>query len=301
MVKRTFSSLFLALICMCFYQKMWSNSGPSGEHLKVAMRMIGHELLLASGDSTSRVLPITKEEDRYKIRFASAFSFEPLLLSHVVDSIVKESRIASAYIVEVKDCDSGHVVYSYEVGQKNKGDMIPCQGRSQAEGCYIVLLRILAPFHPPDAGNSNTAAINGAPDEKKYQGAFNPAILSSVFIGFVISLLLVRNIKKRSLKNGTHLIGIGSYLFDHKNMTLVKGSIKQHLTGKESDLLQLLYVHLNSTVDRDVILNEVWRDEGAYIGRTLDVYISKLRKKLGSDPAINIVNVRGVGYKMTLD
>ena len=82
---------------------------------------------------------------------------------------------------------------------------------------------------------------------------------------------------------------------------MIKGKEKQDLTGKESDLLQLLYFHINSTVDRDVLLKEVWRDEGAYIGRTLDVYISKLRKKFESDPAISFINVRGVGYKMTLD
>ena len=54
-------------------------------------------------------------------------------------------------------------------------------------------------------------------------------------------------------------------------------------------------------MERDVILNMVWGDEGDYIGRTVDVFISKLRKKLEFDSKVKIVNVRGVGYKLVMD
>jgi DNA-binding response OmpR family regulator len=62
----------------------------------------------------------------------------------------------------------------------------------------------------------------------------------------------------------------------------------------------LLHASVNITVERDVLLKNVWGDEGAYVGRTLDVFISKLRKKLEADPSIRIVNVRGIGYKLIL-
>jgi DNA-binding response OmpR family regulator len=54
----------------------------------------------------------------------------------------------------------------------------------------------------------------------------------------------------------------------------------------------------HSTVERDYLLRTVWGDEGNYIGRTLDVFISKLRKKLEDDASVKIINVRGVGYKL---
>ena len=63
----------------------------------------------------------------------------------------------------------------------------------------------------------------------------------------------------------------------------------------------MLYNAANTTVERDVILNMVWGDEGDYIGRTVDVFISKLRKKLEFDSKVKIVNVRGVGYKLIMD
>ena len=62
----------------------------------------------------------------------------------------------------------------------------------------------------------------------------------------------------------------------------------------------LLYQKANTTVERDIILNKVWGDEGDYVGRTLDVFISKLRKKLETDSTIKIVNIRGVGYKLVI-
>jgi DNA-binding response OmpR family regulator len=57
---------------------------------------------------------------------------------------------------------------------------------------------------------------------------------------------------------------------------------------------------VNSTVEREHILKTIWGDEGSYIGRTLDVFISKLRKRLEADTKVKIVNVRGVGYKLIL-
>lgn len=66
-------------------------------------------------------------------------------------------------------------------------------------------------------------------------------------------------------------------------------------------MLGLLYTNINRNVTREDILQIVWGDEGDYLGRTLDVFISKLRKKLETDPNIKIVNIRGVGYRMVLE
>ena len=70
------------------------------------------------------------------------------------------------------------------------------------------------------------------------------------------------------------------------------------LTGKEAELLNLLYENVNITVKKEEILHQVWGDEGVYEGRTLDVFISKLRKKLEYDESLRILNIRGVGYKL---
>jgi DNA-binding response OmpR family regulator len=123
-------------------------------------------------------------------------------------------------------------------------------------------------------------------------------------IGFFFILIpILISVWKKRVKTTTNpnLIKIGSYFFDKKNTELLIEDQKIELTSKEADLLLLLFKDVNNTIERDVILNVVWGDEGDYIGRTLDVFISKLRKKLDSDPNIKIVNIRGVGYKLVLD
>ena len=97
------------------------------------------------------------------------------------------------------------------------------------------------------------------------------------------------------------MIPIGGYHFDKRNTELLIEHQKIELTSKEADLLLLLYNSANITVERELILNIVWGDEGDYVGRTLDVFISKLRKKLEFDAKVKIVNIRGVGYKLVID
>ena len=75
---------------------------------------------------------------------------------------------------------------------------------------------------------------------------------------------------------------------------------KIELSAKEADLLLLFVQNENETLERAFMLNQIWGDEGDYVGRTLDVFISKLRKKIAADPSLKIVNVRGVGYRFVI-
>ena len=65
--------------------------------------------------------------------------------------------------------------------------------------------------------------------------------------------------------------------------------------------MSLLYEYANETVNKETILNKVWGDEGDYVGRTLDVYVSKLRKKLENDASVELKNIRGIGYKLIVE
>src|SRR5690606_17632419 len=98
-----------------------------------------------------------------------------------------------------------------------------------------------------------------------------------------------------------NLLSIGDYYFDTLNSELLVENERVPLSGKEADLLLLLYNAANTTVDRQLILKNIWGDDNNYIGRTLDVFISKLRKKLEGDSSLKIVNVRGVGYKLVMN
>ena len=263
-------------------------------HIKVAMRMIGHEILLQSGDSVSRVLPVEKELDRYKIHFESKFEFHPENLVVTVDSIIKKTNLASNYIVEIEACDSSKTLYSYEVGMIEKTDIIPCRGRKLPKDCYELYISILHSHYP-------NYVIK--PIEKAKNSEFKFVWLT-IPVLFILGLFFYYSNKKNDDEPEVidpDLITIGSYLFDKRNMTLTHGDEKTELTSKESDLLFLLFSSANNTLERDHLLRVVWGDEGDYIGRTLDVFISKLRKKLANDENLKIINIRGVGYKFVVN
>lgn len=91
---------------------------------------------------------------------------------------------------------------------------------------------------------------------------------------------------------------IGKYLFDVNKQTLTLGSQIQNLTHRESVLLHELLLHKNQLLERTYILNKIWGNDDFFAARSMDVFVSKLRKKLQADASVEIINVRGFGYKL---
>jgi DNA-binding response OmpR family regulator len=93
---------------------------------------------------------------------------------------------------------------------------------------------------------------------------------------------------------------VGSFTFDYEQQLLRHGDKSVKLTSKESELLKLLCVNLNQTLERSLALKLIWRDDSYFNARSMDVYITKLRKYLRDDPNVEIVNVHGTGYKLVV-
>jgi DNA-binding response OmpR family regulator len=96
------------------------------------------------------------------------------------------------------------------------------------------------------------------------------------------------------------MLTLGSVLFDAKNHKLVINGKTIDLTGTETRLLLIFALSPNKAIERSRLQKEIWEDEGVIVGRSLDMFISKLRKKLECDPNINIVVIRGKGYKLEI-
>lgn len=95
---------------------------------------------------------------------------------------------------------------------------------------------------------------------------------------------------------------IGKFHFDVRRAELKLGDKKKiSLTTKEAELLSMLCANINAVVEREQILNAIWNSNSIYTARSMDVYISKLRKYLSADPSISIANVHGKGYKLLVD
>ncbi|MFD2568705.1 response regulator transcription factor [Pseudotenacibaculum haliotis] len=117
-------------------------------------------------------------------------------------------------------------------------------------------------------------------------------------------ILRIQNIIKRSKKTTAAILSqeitIGSYTFNSDNLLLVHSNKTQRITEKEALLLQFLYQNKNQLVKRDQILNAVWEQNDFFSGRSMDVFISRLRKYLSEDPSIRIESIRGVGLEFKI-
>jgi DNA-binding response OmpR family regulator len=91
---------------------------------------------------------------------------------------------------------------------------------------------------------------------------------------------------------------LGKYTFDSQRQLLTIGDDNTKLTTKESELLALLCAHVNQVLERELALKTIWIDDNYFNARSMDVYITKLRKHLKSDPRIEINNVHGKGYRL---
>ena len=119
-------------------------------------------------------------------------------------------------------------------------------------------------------------------------------------------LLRIQAILKRSHsglkdKELPAIFQIGNYQFDHKRQILTIKSKKYRLTAREADVLRLLCLHMNETLERGVALLEIWGDDNYFNSRSMDVYITKLRKYLKEDPRVEILGIHGRGFRLTVD
>lgn len=98
-------------------------------------------------------------------------------------------------------------------------------------------------------------------------------------------------------KEDIKVFTFGIFTFDYVNMMLLYNGKEQKLTRKENELLKLLCIHKNRLLTREYALKTVWGDDDYFIGRSMDVFITKLRKHLKDDPRVTINNVHGSGFR----
>jgi DNA-binding winged helix-turn-helix (wHTH) protein len=257
----------------------------------IVMRNIGHEVLLSSGDSSSRVLPVDiTGENQYLIRFENAFQFTPDSIVRIIRQAVENYKLPSDYIVNVIECESDQVIYGFGVLKSEQTDVVACKGRTQPKTCYSIKIT----FRDTDLSAKKKDYLLGA------GGGLTALML--ILSGLRISARQKRSSggSEKPTLAAADVILIGNYQFytDHRYLEYDEEQIE--LSDKESKVLFLLARNPNQLVER-ADLQKVWEDEGVIVGRSLDMFISKLRKKLEHDLNVRLVNVHGKGYKLEVN
>ena len=115
-----------------------------------------------------------------------------------------------------------------------------------------------------------------------------------------ILLAKIRSIlSRRDFQTGTRdIFEIGKFIFNSKLRTLTIGDTENKLSPKEAQLLELLAINSNSLISREMALKKIWGSDDYFTARSMDVYITKLRKFLSDDPSLNIKNIHGAGFQL---
>jgi len=108
---------------------------------------------------------------------------------------------------------------------------------------------------------------------------------------------ILRRVRGKKIKDVT-TFNIGGFVFDSQKQVLVFDGETRRLTTKESELLKLLASNANNILERNYALKTIWEDDNYFNARSMDVYITKLRKLLKDDPNVAIINIHGKGYKL---
>ncbi|PKA84158.1 transcriptional regulator [Ulvibacter sp. MAR_2010_11] len=257
------------------------------ERAKISLRDIGNQLLLANNDSTSLVQPVIQiTQSKYQLSFQKQLSFDPTDLVSITRESLQKGELPENYLVEVLECETQEVAYSYEMKNNEELSIIPCGGRILPENCYTIDFRFT---------DITSASVLSTGNK----------LLLLVFMGAVFLFLYEVFFSKRKANIPTEDVNpnyteIGSFQFYPGQNKLVKKPNEINLSRKECELLEIFVANLNQIVSRDELTKKVWEDHGVFVGRSLDTYVSKLRKKLQEDETVQLVNVHGVGYKLEI-
>ncbi|MEE9348677.1 MAG: winged helix-turn-helix domain-containing protein [Flavobacteriaceae bacterium] len=247
--------------------------------VKVSLRDVGNQLLLSNKDSTSLVMPVLLlNNNTYELAFQNKLAIEPNNLVAMIKKSLKKAGLPDNYLVEVTQCKDKEVAYSFVMNNTVDTSIIPCKGRILPKSCYVVTVK----FIEKPVSNNN----------KYYLLLFSLSTLALFF-------LILRKKKDTIIEdNKAPYTAIGNYKFYEDENKLIFKSKDIKLSKKESELLSIFITHKNKIIKRDDLMKQVWEDQGVFVGRSLDTYISKLRKILKDDTSIKLTNVHGVGYKL---
>ncbi|MCC6410495.1 MAG: winged helix-turn-helix domain-containing protein [Saprospiraceae bacterium] len=254
----------------------------SHEKVNLALRRTADGLLRISGDSTSRIPAIEHAGgDTWRVRLEQPFGYEelPALLQSSFDLY----GIRRPYEVMVRRCDDATIDLGFHQKDFLQNKEVPCGGRDLPAACRFIEITFLE----NGGGTSFLAGKIG---------------LSMLFLAGLAGIWFFRRQKSVPVTPAstgeTDWLTFGNSRLDVAGQVLVCGGVNQMLTFRETKLLRLFATNPDRLLERDVILRQVWADEGVLVGRSVDVFVSRLRKKLAADPSVGIAAVHGVGYRL---
>jgi Transcriptional regulatory protein, C terminal len=253
------------------------------ENINLALRYTGDRLLDLAGDTQSTIQPVQRlSEHTWLLKLERHFEYDSL--PPILHRAMLRHRIPNDYNVTVLRCRDGELMLGYFGSEYVRDPNVPCGGRDQKTACLNLKITLLDKPMPKRSDDLWYLALG-------------------LCLGLGSAFFFWKNRQKPVQETSpvpAHLSTFSQSHFDFPNQKLwVKGQEKD-LTLREAQLLNYFITHANQALEREKILQDIWGDEDLLIGRSLDVFVSRLRKLLREDEGIRIGSVHGVGYRMEL-
>jgi DNA-binding winged helix-turn-helix (wHTH) protein len=277
------TSVILSFILVIIVSCQPKSHATFNERVTLALREVGHQLLLNQHDSTSVVLPVQAlANDKFQLQFESNLSIQPDSLVDIIKQSFLKADLPNFYITEVLKCQTQNVAYSYEMNKDLEKGIIPCLGRDLKTDCYTITVR-----------------FTRLPNSKGQYTILYYSLLCCFVL--ILAFLVYKKKPKAKLLENKNYTTLGEFKFYPEQHKLIKEAKEISLSNKECELLALFIASPNQIIKREELTKKVWEDNGVFVGRSLDTYISKLRQKLKDDTSIKLTNVHGVGYKLEIE
>lgn len=263
------------------------NSETRSTKINLAIRQAVHDLYKIAEDSTSMIGSVQQfSKNKYHITIEKAINYDTL--PAVLDAALKGFENEQEYMVSIVSCDSNKVLLGYNFLAFEKGN-VACKGRERSSDCNIL----------------NITFDELEEDSQLYL----PVALLSFMIGGIGLFVSARTFRKEQVEvinpsvnsKEPASIQIGNSLFQAQNLIIQVKDKSKKLTFRESKLLEYFALRPNQVLKREDIQDAVWSEEGVIVGRSLDVFISRLRKILKEDDTVAIKNIHGVGYRLEVN
>ena len=274
----------IVFICLLMMSYVGYSQENFSEKVNLALRRTGHLLLSEIGDTTSQIPAVQQTTtNSFILTLNKGFNYDKL--PAVLAQSLALHHIENDYDVIIIDSKTGDLVLGYNYQDFFKNDIAPCGGRQQ----NLTHVQIKVSF----LGEIPTSSPSKS-----------PWILGGLATVALLVFGLWRSQKQVSIPDiplintSPQLLAFGQSNLDLSNLALQVGDITHTLTYREAKLLQLFAKNPNQVLERNFILQSVWEDEGIVVGRSLDVFVSRLRKLLQPDTSLRIAAVHGVGYRL---
>ncbi|MDO8368622.1 MAG: winged helix-turn-helix domain-containing protein [Saprospiraceae bacterium] len=254
----------------------------SPDKVNLALRRTADGLLRLSGDSTSRIPAIEQSgAGVWRVRLEQPFNYEQL--PALLQASLELYDIRQPYEVAVRRCVDATIELGYHQVDYSGSNVVPCGGREMPEGCHYIEVTFL--------GNTGQAPFWTA-------RTWVLLLLSGGLAGFWFFRRKKPVPELTAVAVEPDWLEFGNSRLDVAGQVLFCGGVRQTLTFRETKLLRLFVSSPDQLLERDLILRQVWADEGVLVGRSVDVFVSRLRKKLAADSSVGVVAVHGVGYRL---